>query len=121
MLSGVLNEKDALIVIILSEPHSDIVLFRRVHFQPHVVRRYGKLAVAAINQHREFDRLRSTVVSQSINGSFDSPPCEKNIIKENDVRVVDRERNIRSLQCRHIPHVIEIISVNRDGRLRRGM
>lgn len=97
-----------------SKTDADVVLFGGGHIKTDIVRRNREFAVASVNENREFNRPGTSVVGQGIDRRLDRASGEEDIIKQDDMSIVDGEWDVRALQRWHVPHIIEVIPVERD-------
>ena len=93
---------------------TDIVVGRRRQVLTDEVRADGQLTVAAVDEHRETDRARPSVVDERVHCRADRPAGEQHIVDEDDDAVVDRKRDLRRAHDRGISDAGQVVAVQRD-------
>ena len=63
-------------------------------FLPDVVRLDRQLAVAAVDEHDQLDGARPAEVDQRVERGANRPPGVQHVVDEQDLAVVDRERDL---------------------------
>src|SRR5579864_8743547 len=79
-----------------------------------VLRSDGKLALAAVDQHRELDLPRSPVIEQFVHRRAHRAPRVEHVVDHHDVPAADFERNLRRLHLVMQSSRVEIVAVERD-------
>ena len=74
----------------------------------------GKLAVAAVHQHRETYGARTSVVDQGIHRGSNRPAGEEHVVDEHDDPFVDREWDFRLAHHRRVADSGQVVAVERD-------
>src|SRR5689334_3802556 len=70
--------------------------------------------MAAVDEHRELDRLRTPEVDERVHRRAHRAAGEEHVVDEEDLPAVDGERDVRSLDDRILHAPIEIVAVERD-------
>src|SRR4029453_14683953 len=103
--------------VYLLEPHLDAFAPRRGHVLADVVRLDRQLAMPAIDEHDQMDRLGTPEVDQRIERSANRPAGIEHVVDEQDHAIVEIERDVRAPHERLRPHRLthQIVAVERDG------
>ena len=73
-----------------------------------------QLAVAAVDEDREPDRLRPTEVDERVHRGADRPARVQDVVDEDDRPAVDVERQLRALDDRLLGDQREVVAVEGD-------
>jgi hypothetical protein len=92
-LDGPLDE-DRVLAVDLLELDPDDLLARRRHVLADVVRPDRQLAMAAVDEDREADRLRPPEVDERVHRRPDRPARVEDVVDEDDRRAVQVEREV---------------------------
>ena len=83
---------------------------------PDVVRLDGQLAVPAIDEHDQLNRLRPPEIDQRVERRPRRPARVEHVVHEQDLLVVDRERDLGAaderLRADGVPH--QVVAIERD-------
>ena len=85
------------------EPHLDALLERRRQVLADVVGLDRQLAVAAVDEDDQLDRARTAEVDQRVERGADRPPRVEHVVDEQDLAIVDRERDLGAADDRLRP------------------
>jgi hypothetical protein len=103
---------------------ADVVGGFRWHVLSNEIGAYRKLAVAAIDEHREADSAGPPVVNECVHRRADGASGEQHVVDENDDLVVDREVQRRLADDRRVADAGQVVPVEgdverteRDGRV----
>ena len=105
---------DAVLAVGLVEVDPDRLLARGRHVLADMVRADRQLAVAAVDEHREPDRLRPPEVHEGVHRGADRPAGVQDVVDEDDRAPVDPRRQLRALDDRLLGDQREVIAVERD-------
>ncbi len=107
-------DQDRVLPVDLLEVDPDDLLARRRDVLADVVGPDRQLAMAAVDEHREADRLRSTEVDEGVHRRPDRPTGVEDVVDEDDRRAVEVERQVRALDDRLLGDEREVVAVERD-------
>ena len=112
-LHGALDQHGVLAVDLL-ELDPDDLLARRRHVLADVVRPDRQLAMAAIDEDGEADRLRPAEVDEGVHRRPDRAAGVEDVVDEDDRRPVQVERQVRALHDRLLGDERQVVAVEGD-------
>src|SRR5262249_34240679 len=98
----------------LGEVHGDTLAPGRWEVLADVVGANGKLAMSAVDQAGELDRLRAAEVDQRIHGGTRGAAREQHVVDEEDAAALDREGDVGALHPRRLEPAVEVVAVEGD-------
>src|SRR5881397_3318577 len=100
-------DHDLVHTVRLGEPDLHLLAAGGGEVLAHVVRTDGKLAVAAVDEHRELDRLGPAEVDERIHGGAHGPAGEEHVVHKEDAAAVDGKRDIGPLHHRVLDAAVQ--------------
>ena len=79
-----------------------------------VIGRDGQLAVSTVDEDGKLDAGGTAVVDEFVEGGADGAAGEKDIVKEDDVRSLDREGKVGAADGSNRAKVVEVVAVEGD-------
>src|SRR5439155_772772 len=113
--SGLLGFFDdhAVLAVVLTEPDGHALAARRGQVLADVVGADRQLAMAAVDQGSELDRLRAPEVDEGVERGADGPAGEEDVVHEDDDLALDREGDVGAADHRRAADA-EVVAVERD-------
>ncbi len=105
---------DPVLAVGLLEVDPDELLARRRDVLADVVGADRQLAMAAIDEHRQADRLRPAEVDERVHRGADRPAGVQHVVDEDDRPAVDARRQLRALDDRLLGDHRQVVAVERD-------
>src|SRR3989454_3876572 len=106
-------DDDAVLAVVLLEPHGDGLAARGRQVLADVVRPDRQLAVTAVDQARELDGGRTSEVDDRVERRADRPSREEDVVHEDHRLVLDREWDVGAADHRRPAHA-QVVAVERD-------
>jgi len=94
--------------------HANVVARGGRHILADEVGPDGKLAMSAVDEDREADGARTSVVDERVHRGADRAAGEEHIVDEDDHTAVDRERYLRLAHDRRVADPRQVVSIKRD-------
>src|SRR2546428_1430358 len=98
----------------LGEPDLHLLAARRGNVLADVVGADRELAVTAVDENRELDRLRPPEVDERVHGGADGPAGEEHVVDQEDPFPLDGERDVGAVDHRVLEAPVEVVAVERD-------
>ena len=112
----VLLEDDLVAVIDLLQAHLHALVERGGQVLADVVGLDGQLAVAAVHEDDQLNRLRPPEIDESVERRARRPPGVEHVVHQQNLASVDGKRNLRAAYDRLRPHGVphQVVAVERD-------
>src|SRR3989441_599533 len=108
------HRPDLVHAVRLGEPDLHLLAAGGGEVLAHVVRADGKLAMAAVDEHRELHPLRPAEVDQRVHRGTHRSAGEEHVVDEEDAPPVDGERDVGPLHHRVLEAAVQVVAIERD-------
>src|SRR5215470_2368732 len=98
----------------LREVHGDALAAGCGEVLADIVGANGKLAMPAVDQDGELDRLRAAEVHERIHGGARGAAREQHVVDQEDAAALDREGDVGALHPRRLEPAVEVVAVEGD-------